>query len=132
MISCLLILVLSPVLFGAALPAHLPRFFLALAIYTAASLSLGCVLGLAVNSQAKLTMVSQLLFLPSILLSGIMFPAALLPDFLEAAGHIFPAFWGYRLMLDKGFLPENLWYLILLLFLSLGACAVLLKKKAVS
>ena len=33
---------------------------------------------------------------------------------------------------DKGFLPENLWYLILLLFLSLGACAVLLKKKAVS
>ena len=77
------------------------------------SLSIGSILGLVVKNQAKLTMIAQLVFLPSIMLSGIMFPIDLLPDFLEAIGRIFPASWGYRLMLDNGFCLENLWYLIL-------------------
>ena len=48
-------------------------------------------LGLLVKEQAKLTMVCQIAFLPSILLSGILFPANLLPEFLQEAGKIFPA-----------------------------------------
>ena len=57
-------------------------------------------LGVAVRDQAKLTMFSQLVFLPSILLSGIMFPSELLPGILGAAGRIFPASWGFCLMKD--------------------------------
>ncbi len=34
---------------------------------------------------------------------GIMFPIEFLPDFLETIGLIFPASWGYQLMLDNGF-----------------------------
>lgn len=113
MISCAIILLLAPILFDAALPLQLPFFFLALAIYIIVSLSIGSILGLVVKNQAKLTMIAQLVFLPSIMLSGIMFPIDLLPDFLEAIGRIFPASWGYRLMLDNGFCLENLWYLIL-------------------
>lgn len=113
-ITCAIILLLSPVLFDAVLPAHVPPFLLALAIFITVSLCLGCILGLAVKNQAKLTMLAQLLFLPSIMLSGIMFPVNLLPDFLEAIGRLFPAFWGYRLMLDQGLYPENLWYPLLL------------------
>lgn len=45
-------------------------------------------------------MFSQLVFLPSILLSGIMFPSELLPGVLGAAGRIFPASWGFCLMRD--------------------------------
>ena len=86
MISCLIILLLAPILFEAALPAQLPFFFLALAIYIIVSLSIGSILGLAVKNQAKLTMTAQLVFLPSIMLSGIMFPVDLLPGFLEATG----------------------------------------------
>ena len=74
MISCVIILLLAPILFEAALPVQLPLFFLALAIYIIVSLSIGSVLGLAVKNQAKLTMTAQLVFLPSIMLSGIMFP----------------------------------------------------------
>ena len=89
----------------------------------------GSVLGLAAKSQAKLTMAAQLVFLPSIMLSGIMFPASLLPGPLEGAGRIFPAFWGYRAMLDGGLRLENLWYLVLVSCLAFGVCGILLKEK---
>lgn len=129
MISCVIILLLAPILFEAALPVQLPFFFLALAIYIIVSLSIGSILGLIVKNQAKLTMIAQLVFLPSIMLSGIMFPIDLLPDFLEAIGHIFPAFWGYRLMLDNGFGLENLWFLILVFCAAVIICAILLNKQ---
>ena len=129
MISCVIILLLAPILFEAALPVQLPFFFLALAIYIIVSLSIGSVLGLAVKNQAKLTMTAQLLFLPSIMLSGIMFPVDLLPGFLEATGRIFPASRGYRLMLDHGFCLENLWYLILVFCAAAIICAILLNRE---
>ena len=129
MISCIIILLLAPILFEAALPVQLPLFFPALAIYIIVSLSIGSILGLAVNNQAKLTMIAQLMFLPSIMLSGIMFPIDLLPDFLESIGRIFPASWGYRLMLDHGFCPENLWYFILAFCGAIIICAILLNKQ---
>ena len=129
MITCVVIVLLAPILFEAALPAQLPFFFLALAIYTIVSLSIGSVLGLTVKNQAKLTMTAQLVFLPSIMLSGIMFPIDLLPVFLEATGRFFPASWGYRLMLDNGFCFENLWYLILVFFTAVIVCGMLLKKQ---
>ena len=63
MITCIVIVLLAPVLFEATLPTKLPFFFLALAIYIIVSLSIGSVLGLLVKNQAKLTMVAQLVFL---------------------------------------------------------------------
>ena len=75
-----------------------------------------------------LTMVSQLIFLPSIMLSGIMFPINLLPRFFEEAGKIFPAAWGYRLMQEGGFVFANLWPLAVTLAAALILCAFLLKR----
>lgn len=129
MITCVIILLLAPVLFDATLPIYFPSFFSALAIYIIVSLSIGCILGMIVKNQAKLTMIAQLVFLPSIMLSGIMFPVDFLPDFLGTIGRIFPAFWGYRLMVDNGFCLENLWYLILIFFAAVIACGILLKKQ---
>lgn len=129
MISCVMILLLAPLLFEAILPVQLPIFFLALIIYIVVSLSIGSILGLVVKNQAKLTMIAQLVFLPSIMLSGIMFPIDLLPDFLKVIGRIFPAFRGYRLMLDNGFCFENLWYLILIFCAAVIICATLLNNQ---
>ena len=129
MITCIVIVLLAPILFKATLPVQLPFFFLALAIYIIVSLSIGSVLGLTVKNQAKLTMIAQLVILPSIMLSGIMFPVSLLPGFLEAIGRIFPASWGYRLMLDNGFCFENLWYIIFIFFAAVIVCGIILKKQ---
>jgi len=129
MITCMVILLLAPILFKANLPSQFLLFFLALAIYIFVSLSIGSILGLTVNNQAKLTMIAQLIFLPSIMLSGIMFPRNLLPDFLQAIGRLFPASWGYRLMLDHGFGLQNLWYLILVSFIAVISCILLLNQQ---
>ena len=129
MITCMVILLLAPILFKANLPSQFLLFFLALAIYIFVSFSIGSILGLTVNNQAKLTMIAQLIFLASIMLSGIMFPSNLLPDFLQAIGRLFPASWGYRLMLDHGFGLENLWYLILVSCISVMTCILLLNQQ---
>ena len=129
MIMSVVILLLAQILFEAALPTNFILFFLALAVYIIVSLSIGSILGLAVKNQAKLTMFAQLVFLPSIMLSGIMFPIDLLPDFLEVIGRIFPASWGYKLMLNNGFMFENLWYLLLVFIAAVIICGILLIKQ---
>ncbi|URK66414.1 ABC transporter permease [Streptococcus oralis] len=127
--TSIVILLLAPILFKASLPTQLPFFLLSLTIYIVVSLSIGSILGLTLKNQAKLTMLAQLVFLPSIMLSGIMFPISLLPDFLQVIGHVFPAYWGYRLMLDKGLRLANLWYLILLTCIAVITCILLMNKQ---
>lgn len=84
-----IICVAAPFAFDAALPASLPQYACSLAVLIAVSLSIGSVLGLAVRNQARLTMISQLFFLPSIMLSGILFPIDLLPRFSRCWGSCF-------------------------------------------
>lgn len=129
MIMCVIIFWAAPVIFDATLPTNIPLFFVALALYVAVSLSIGIILGLAVKNQAKLTMIAQLVFLPSILLSGIMFPINLLPQAFEVMGKIFPAYWGYKLMLNNGFLFKNMWYLLWFFLVAVILCSILLKRQ---
>ena len=129
MMTCIVILLLAPILFKASLPTQLPIFLLSLTIYIIVSLSIGSILGLTLKNQAKLTMIAQLVFLPSIMLSGIMFPISLLPDFLQVIGHVFPAYWGYRLMLENGFSIENLWYMIFIFCIAVMIGILLLNKQ---
>ncbi len=129
LMMCIIIVLLAPILFEATLPSNLPLFFMALAVYVIVSLSIGSILGLVVKNQAKLTMIAQLVFLPSIMLSGIMFPIELLPKTFGMVGKIFPASWGYKLMIDDGFQIENIWYLILVLGVAIIVCGFLLKKQ---
>jgi ABC-2 type transport system permease protein len=88
----------APIVFKATVPPNIVLHFLSVAIFIAVALSVGTVLGLFVKDTSKLVMLSQLVFLPSIMLSGIMFPVELLPNALQTVGKIFPATWGYRLM----------------------------------
>jgi ABC-2 type transport system permease protein len=128
MLMSAIIYATAPVLFGAALPANPLVYWATLALFVMVSLGVGGCLGLAVKSQAKLTMYSQMIFLPSIMLSGIMFSAALLPRFLRAVGMLFPASWGFRLMVDGGAALGNLWPLLLILAASILLCHLLLRR----
>ena len=129
MMTSIVILLLAPILFKASLPTQLPIFLLSLTIYIIVSLSIGSILGLTLKNQAKLTMLAQLVFLPSIMLSGIMFQISLLPDFLQVIGHVFPAYWGYRLMLENGFSIENLWYMLFIFCIAVMIGILLLNKQ---
>lgn len=99
----LVIFFVAPLLFHATVPTNLVVYFSSLALLIIASVSIGTVFGLYVNSPSKLAMITQFAFLPSIMLSGIMFPANLLPSFLQMIGKIFPASWAYQAMCSNTF-----------------------------
>ncbi len=115
-IMSIVIYFIAPVAFDAKIPAHTTLYFFALASFIIACLAVGTVLGLLINSTSKLTMVSQFIFLPSIMLAGIMFPTDMLPKALEYVGMIFPATWGFRLMTSAEFDFIHLIPLVAILF----------------
>lgn len=118
----------APLAFNAKIPDNPGRYFITLAIFIGVSLSLASIIGLTVKDQAKTSMVSIIVFLPSIMLSGIMFPIELLPKAFEMVGKIFPASWGYKVMADSTFQLENLLPLVVILILAICVCGILLRK----
>lgn len=97
-IVCLIIFAVAPIAFGTQLPNNLLTYFCSLISLLFVTLVIGCVLGLLIKSQAKLTMIAMIIFLPSIMLSGIMFPATMLPEFLQYLAYVFPATIGFKAM----------------------------------
>ena len=116
----------APLVFDAEIPENPGAYFAGLAVFILVSLSIASVIGLAVKDQAKTSMFSILVFLPSILLSGIMFPEELLPAGFETLGKLFPAFWGYRLMTENALRFENLLPLLLIFAAAAFVCGILL------
>lgn len=120
--------IVAPFAFDAKLPANPAAHFAGLAVLITVSLSIASIIGLAVKDPANTSMFSILLFLPSIMLSGIMFPAGLLPKAFAIAGKLFPAVWGYAMLTEGAFTMRTLGPLAAILFVSVILCAALLKK----
>ncbi len=127
-IMSIIIYIAAPLAFNAEIPENPVLYFASLAVFIAVSLGIASIIGLAVKDQAKTSMVSIIIFLPSIMLSGIMFPIELLPKAFEMAGRIFPAAWGYKVMADSTFRLENMLPLAVILILAICVCGILLKK----
>ena len=95
--SCI-IFISAPILFNALIPTNIFTYILSLNLYLIATLCIGTIFGLFINNASKLSMISQIIFLPSIVLSGIMFPINLLPAFLNNLGYLLPATQCFKLM----------------------------------
>lgn len=128
MIMSIIIFALAPIVFHATIPSNILLYFITLALFIIVSFAIACVLDLAVKNQAKLTMYSQVVFLPSIMLSGIMFSAELLPNFLEGMGKLFPATWGFILLTQKDIAASTFIPLVIILIISIFVSMQLLKK----
>ncbi len=127
-IMSIILYIAAPLVFNAEIPKNPGMYFISLAIFIAVSLSIASIIGLVVKDQAKTSMFSIIVFLPSIMLSGIMFPIELLPKVFETIGKIFPASWGYRLMADSTLQFKNLFPLMMILILAICVCGILLRK----
>lgn len=124
-VVCGIIYIAAPLLFDAAVPAHLGRYLGGLLPFLLSTLLLGMLLGLHARSASRLTMYSQVVFLPSMMLSGIMFPSEMLPRPLELAGYVLPATHGMQLLTGETRLNHHL--LLLLLFIGIFALLILLR-----
>jgi len=127
-ITSTIMLIIAPIAFKAKIPENIGLYFLSLALFIVVSVSIGTTLGLLIKNTSRLTMFSQLLFLPSLMLSGIMFSTDLLPTFLENSGKIFPATWGFKLMSSSIFDFSYFWPLIIMLCISTALWIFLLSK----
>ena len=86
----------APVIFDAAAPQSTGACLTGIILLIISSVSVGTVFGLFIRSASKAGVATQFVFLPSVMLSGIMFPVSMLPDALRYAGRILPATWGFK------------------------------------
>lgn len=128
LIMSFIIYITAPIIFDAAIPEHTGAYFSEVTVLIAVSLSIASIIGMAVKDSANTSLFSILIFLPSIMLSGIMFPSDMLPKAFVIAGKLFPAAWGYELMTDGGFSLQTLCPLCGVFLAALILCCILLKR----
>ena len=98
-ITCI-ILFSAPFLFKTVWPESIPLHLFSMVLIILCSQALGTFLACFVKKQNTLTLVGQCLFLPTVLMSGIMFPVDLLPKFMQTIGKVLPATQGIKLAAD--------------------------------
>lgn len=114
--------------FDAKRPENLAGYFLFLILLIMASLSVGMVFGLFIKSPSKMGMACQLVFLPSVLISGIMFPADMLPSALHNLGKVLPAYWGFKGMCADTIKAGDAAALVVIFAVSVILCAWKIKR----
>jgi ABC-2 type transport system permease protein len=115
-VQVLLILLVSAVVFGLPVRGSVPLLMLALGLFIAANLALGLTFSSVARNQMQAVQMAQFMLLPSMMLSGFMFPFRGMPQWAQWLGEIFPTTHAIRIlrgMLLKGngaadILPE-LW-----------------------
>jgi ABC-2 type transport system permease protein len=78
-------------LFGGAVPASVPGFIAAALMAFLTYAAIGLLIGVAAGNSNVSILVSQLLYIPSILLGGIMVPTSLMPNAFRRIGLLLPA-----------------------------------------
>lgn len=122
-----IVLCSAPFLFHAPLPSNLLIYFLHLILLISASLGIGSVFGLHFQNSSKMAMMTQIVFLPSIMLSGIMFSRNLLPKVLQSIGYLFPATWGFEALCHSQWTISTIIALGMILILTISISAYKLK-----
>jgi len=81
----------APLFFGAPAPVNWPGFILFFLLAAFAHAGLGMLISVISSSTRAVVLWSQLIFLPSMLIGGLMLPYSMLPDVLGKVGLLLPA-----------------------------------------
>ena len=85
-----LILLMATILFGVPIEGSLLLLFVATLPFIAANLSMGLTFSTMATNQLQAVQSAMFFFLPSILLSGFMFPFRGMPDWAQFVGNLLP------------------------------------------
>ena len=118
----------APIAYHATVPANLFIYYLKLVLFLMVTLCVGSVIGLLVKKTSKVSVFGQFIFLPSVMISGVMFPSSYLPEPLRIVGKVFPATWGYHLLTVDNIPLNDILALIIILIISLILIMLLLRK----
>lgn len=113
LINALIILAIGAVVFRMPIEGNLALLLFELLLFVSTSLALGIFISTIANNQQTAMMMSLMgLMLPTILLSGFIFPVESMPDILQAISNIIPARWFIIIIKDimlKGVGWEIVW-----------------------
>lgn len=87
----LFIVVTAPLLFGAVLPANALCFILSFFLMAFACSGIGLLIGVISPNSRSTILLAQAIFLPSMMIGGLMFPAHMLPDALRKIALLLPS-----------------------------------------
>lgn len=124
----LIVLVTAPILFDAPLPQDWGFFWIVFYAYAFANTGISLLIGVVSPSSRVTILWSQLIFLPSMLIGGLMMPLSFLPETAQKISGLFPAAQAMNAMnalamgQDAVYLP---WVSVLVLVIS-GVLAFLL------
>lgn len=128
-IVCIVIFFTAPIFFGASYPSDVLIYFLILAFFVLVCIGVGTTIGLIAKKPSSMTMLGQLVFLPSIILSGIMFDAKMLPAALNKINQVLPATQGFKILSKTADISFDLLYpLIIIAVVSIGLVLVFYKR----
>jgi ABC-2 type transport system permease protein len=136
MVDVLIAVLMGQALFGVIIKSSFWLLLLAAAIYLSVALSLGLLISILTKSQLVANQMAILItYLPSLLLSGFVFPINNMPKILQAATGIVPAKYFIDILnglylrgLDlKGLWPD--FAVLLVMFFTLSALALLKLKQ---
>lgn len=85
-----LVLAISVAVFGVPIEGSLPVLLLAIGLFIACNLALGFVISSVARTQSQAMQMAQFVFLPSLLLSGFLFPFRGMPVWAQAIGDVLP------------------------------------------
>ncbi len=90
-IVALIIAVSAPLLFDAGPPSSVFNFLITIMALALACSGLGLLIGVVSPSTRMTVLYSQIVFVPSMLLGGLMLPFSMLPEAAQAAAQLLPA-----------------------------------------
>lgn len=130
------ILLISKYILGIPLAGSIWTFLLISMVYILVALSLGLLISVAVDTQLAAMLLSLLLIVPTMYLSGLAFPLESMPRPFEVVSHIVPTRWyidAARKLLIQGvefrYVVEDLWILSLQAVLLIGISFSLFKTR---
>ncbi|MEZ5995519.1 MAG: ABC transporter permease [Hyphomonadaceae bacterium] len=121
-VQVVIVLIVSALLFHIPFTGSPPAFMVAVALFILANLMLGYLISTIARTQMQAMQMTFFVFLPSILLSGFMFPFAAMPGWARAIGEALPITHFLRIVREivlksAGFadIANDLWPLVLIL-----------------
>ena len=90
-IVVLIITISAPLLFGANLPSNSLNYAITMVALSLACSGIGILIGVVSPSTRMTVMYSQVIFVPSMLLSGLMMPLSMLPEGAQKVAQLLPA-----------------------------------------
>ncbi|GFO97717.1 antibiotic transport system permease protein [groundwater metagenome] len=137
MLQGIILIIVAFVFYGIAIPsAQLAQLFLVILIYAAAFIGIGMALATLAESENTAMLLTLVLSIPMLFLSGVFFPFETMPELMIRLGNALPITMGIRaletvLIYQKGFEAFSVYLIPLLVYglAGLGTAYILLRKE---